>query len=97
MKLAILHLSDLHIDNSNAGWIIDRAHPVANAVKMSFADCDKIYVVVSGDIANEGLAEQYESAVTFFTRLKSGLANNYNGTIPVEKRILAFPAITMCS
>lgn len=91
MKIAILHLSDLHIYRGNASWIIDRAHQVANAVKMAFKDSDKIYVVVSGDIANEGLAEQYESAVTFFTRLKSGLTNNYNGEIPVEKRILCVP------
>ena len=91
MKLAILHLSDLHIDNRNASWIIDRAHHVANAVKMSFADCEKIYVVVSGDIANEGLAEQYEYATTFFARLKSGLSSIYRGTIPVEKRIICVP------
>lgn len=91
MKVAILHLSDLHIGGSNAGWIIDRAHQVANAVKMAFADSDKIYIVVSGDIANEGLPEQYEAAVTFFTRLISGLSSNYNGEIPVEKRILCVP------
>ena len=91
MKVAILHLSDLHINFGNADWIIDRAHQVANAVKMAFKDSDKIYVVVSGDIANEGLADQYEVAATFFTRLKSGLTNNYNGHISIEKRILCVP------
>lgn len=91
MKVAILHLSDLHISTDNAQWIIDRAHQVANAVKLNCADSQKIYVVVSGDIANKALPEEYEQAITFFTRLKSGLSNNYNGQIPVESRILCVP------
>lgn len=91
MKVAILHLSDLHISTDNAQWIIDRAHQVANAVKLNCADSQKIYVVVSGDIANKALPEEYEQAITFFTRLKSGLSNNYNGQIPVEGRILCVP------
>lgn len=91
MKVAILHLSDLHISTDNAQWIIDRAHQVANAVKLNCADSQKIYVVVSGDIANKALPEEYEQAITFFTRLKSGLSNNYNGQIPVENRILCVP------
>lgn len=91
MKVAILHLSDLHISTDNAQWIIDRAHQVANAVKLNCADSQKIYVVVSGDIANKALPEEYEQAVIFFSRLKSGLSNNYNGQIPVESRILCVP------
>ena len=91
MKVAILHLSDLHISTDNAQWIIDRAHQVANAVKLNCADSQKIYVVVSGDIANKALPEEYEQAIIFFSRLKSGLSNNYNGQIPVESRILCVP------
>lgn len=91
MKLAILHLSDFHFKKENSGCIIDRAHQVANAVKLSFADCKKIYIVVSGDIANVGQPSEYESAKTFFTRLRSGLANNYNGEIPVDQRIFCVP------
>ena len=91
MKVAILHLSDLHITTDNAQWIIDRAHQVANAVKLNCADSQKIYVVVSGDIANKALPEEYEHAITFFNRLKSGLSNNYSGQIPVESRILCVP------
>lgn len=91
MKVAILHLSDLHISTDNAQWIIDRAHQVANAVKLNCAGSQKIYVVVSGDIANKALPEEYEQAITFFTRLKSGLSNNYSGQIPVESRILCVP------
>ena len=91
MKVAILHLSDLHISTVNAQWIIDRAHQVANAVKLNCADSQKIYVVVSGDIANKAQPDEYEHAITFFTRLKSGLSNNYNGQIPVESRILCVP------
>lgn len=91
MKIAILHLSDLHINSDNAAWINDRAHQVANAVKLACADSKKIYVVVSGDIANSGLSAEYEQAVTFFTRLKSGLSSNYNGQIPVESRLLCVP------
>ena len=59
MKVAILHLSDLHISTDNAQWIIDRAHQVANAVKLNCAGSQKIYVVVSGDIANKALPEEY--------------------------------------
>ena len=91
MKIAILHLSDLHISTDNAQWIIDRAHQVANAVKLNCSDCAKIYVVISGDIANKAQPEEYEMAITFFTRLKSGLSSNYNGQIPVENRILCVP------
>ena len=91
MKVAILHLSDLHFSSDNATWIIDRAHQVANAVKLACADSAKIYVAVSGDIANSAIPEEYEQAVTFFTRLKSGLTGNYGGQIPVETRILCVP------
>ena len=42
MKVAILHLSDLHIDQDNAEWLKKKAGQVVPAVWNDFADCGKI-------------------------------------------------------
>ena len=91
MKFAILHLSDFHLKKENSSWIIDRAHQVANAVKLSLTDCKRIYVVVSGDIANSGLVEEYEFAETFFSRLKSSLLSNITGEISIKEHLICVP------
>ena len=59
MKVAILHLSDLHIEKDNIQWLLKRAEQIVPAVWNDFSDCGKIIIVVSGDIANTGTEEEY--------------------------------------
>jgi len=94
MKFGILHLSDMHINAGNAGnaaWILDRAKDVAKAVKLPFAECEKIYIVVSGDIANIAAPSEYKTALDFFRELLRGLACNFRGMVTIENKILCVP------
>ena len=59
MKVAILHLSDLHIEKDNYQWLLKKAEQIVPAVWNDFSDCGKIIIVVSGDIANTGTEEEY--------------------------------------
>ena len=54
MKVALLHLSDLHIDRSNYQWITSKTDQIVSAVWNDFSECNKIIIVVSGDIVYSG-------------------------------------------
>ena len=69
MKVAILHLSDIHIDKDNSQWLMKRVEQIIPAVWNDFSDCGKIVIVVSGDIANTGTEEEYGYAKGFFREL----------------------------
>ena len=66
MKIAILHLSDLHIGKDNYQWLLKKAEQIVPAVWNDFSDCGKIIIVVSGDIANTGTEEEYGYAKDFY-------------------------------
>lgn len=66
MKIAILHLSDMHIDNGNYLWLTKKTEQIVSAVWNEFSECGKIIIVVSGDIASSGKKEQYDYAKNFF-------------------------------
>jgi hypothetical protein len=72
MKVGILHLSDIHIEDQH-DWIIDKAQKIGQAVLGTWEDLNTIFVVVTGDIANKGLPEQYAQAHEFFTTLRNYL------------------------
>ena len=54
MKVAILHLSDLHIDGSNYQWLINKTNHIVSAIWNDFSECNKIIIAVSGDVVYSG-------------------------------------------
>jgi len=70
MKIAILHLSDIHIQAGD-DWVISRGEKIAQAVLGIWEKIETIFVVITGDIANQGTREQYELASGFLSSMKS--------------------------
>lgn len=96
MKVAILHLSDLHIDSDNYQWLINKTEKIVAAVWSSFCECGKIIIVVSGDIAYSGKEEQYKYAKDFFRALLSAFAQKNLTGIDLDNRIICVPGNHDC-
>ena len=69
MKIGILHLSDIHIEDSK-DWILSKHEKIAQAVIGTWEELTTLFVVISGDIANKGFSEQYMLAYDFLTSIK---------------------------
>lgn len=96
MKIAILHLSDLHIDNGNIQWLKKRTEQIVSAVWNNFSECGKILIVVSGDIAYSGKKEQYDDAKDFFRALLSAFAKKTLGNTELDNNIICVPGNHDC-
>jgi metallophosphoesterase superfamily enzyme len=72
MKLAIIHSSDIHL-SSDRDWIVSRAKHFVAASKSVINECQKVIVVISGDIANTGQVREYQAASTFLQNIEAGL------------------------
>ena len=79
MQIGILHISDIHIDKAD-DWILDKGKQIALATAASVFDIspDAFFIVVSGDIANKGTAEQYEIARAFLEEIGTHLVTETN-------------------
>ena len=42
MKIAILHLSDMHIDSGNYQWLTKKTEQIVSAVWNDFSECGKL-------------------------------------------------------
>lgn len=72
MTAVILHLSDIHI-KSPKDPILKRTKNIAACVYSSLPSASKVFVVVSGDIAFSGQADQYALAEAFFSEIRSAI------------------------
>ena len=97
MKIAILHLSDLHIEKDNSQWLLKRAEQIVPAVWNDFSDCGKIIIVVSGDIANTGTEEEYDYARSFFRELLKQFAKRGLNNKELENKIICVPGNHDCN
>lgn len=97
MKLAILHLSDLHIEKDNYQWLLKKAEQIVSAVWNDFSDCGKIIIVVSGDIANAGTKEEYGYAKGFFRELLKQFAKRGLNNKELENKIICVPGNHDCN
>jgi hypothetical protein len=80
MKVGILHLSDIHIEDSR-DWIYDKGEKIAQAILGTWERLDTIFIVISGDVANKGYAEQYSVAYTFFSNIREYLQKQSSAKI----------------
>jgi len=81
MKIGILHLTDIHFsEKTNLGQKTEKVGIVA---KNNFHDVSKIYILVSGDVANTGIRVEYAKARAFLNGIKLVLNKSYQ-TTPVS-------------
>lgn len=73
MKVAILHLSDLHFKSSNNTDLVRLVSQVSSSVRSHITECGKMIIVVSGDIAFSGQSSEYQVAKEFFENLQTEL------------------------
>jgi len=76
MKIALVHLSDIHLRSSHDVVLTRKKYFVA-ACRPVFQECDHAIIVVSGDIAFSGKKEEYDIAYSFFKDIEASLVEEH--------------------
>lgn len=74
MKVGILHLSDLHIQDKT---LIQRVDNLVKSVEYDIKLISHLYIVLSGDIANFGRKSEFDIAKMFVTNLEKKLKEKW--------------------
>ncbi|MBL0190677.1 MAG: metallophosphoesterase [Saprospiraceae bacterium] len=74
MKIGILHLSDLHIQDDD---LTSRLDNLVKSVEYDIKQTSHLYIVLSGDIANFGRKSEFENAKIFISTLTEKLKEKW--------------------
>jgi len=92
MKAALIHLSDLHFEEANDIGI-KRCEKLANTILFAKETVERLFIVVTGDVANKGLAKEFTLAKAFFKDLCTRL---HLSELPGNEAILLIPGNHDC-
>ena len=84
MRLLLLHLSDIHIV-SEEDTVTARCSQIVDAVKNLDYSLDMCVVIVTGDVAFSGQADQYLVAMRFFNEIKENLSEKLSCNAPASE------------
>lgn len=74
MKIGILHLSDLHIQEET---LIDRIDNLVKAIEYDVKQISHLYLVFSGDVVNSGRKTEFDNAKVFVSILTEKLTEKW--------------------
>ncbi len=83
MRILLLHLSDIHIQDSHDG-VLARAGRIVAAVRDIDHRIDACILALTGDVGFSGKAEQYELAQEWLRLLRENLSEVYAGSVPIH-------------
>lgn len=78
MKIGVIHISDIHISANNKDILTRLMEKMQKACFSELSEVIKLYIVVTGDIANTGSKEEYDIALFFFKTIWQNIKNNHH-------------------
>jgi len=83
MRLALLHISDIHFKHDKENLALDKAPKIKAALQSVTPDLDACFIVITGDVAYSGKKAEYKIAQKFFSELRE-LIQGINPSLKVE-------------
>ena len=84
MRLAILHLTDLHLKADHAkNPILSRCKEIADSIKLLDLPIDCVRIVIGGDTAQGGQDEEFSHGIRLYQELSESIANLIEVDTPI--------------
>ena len=68
MKIGIIHFSDIHfVEKIDENSILKKKEKIISQIKNKLLSFDKLFLVISGDVAYSRKKTEYEISINFFS------------------------------